>query len=196
MPEGVVARVEDEVFGASVVIAPMRRRHLRAVLRIEGQVYPRPWSLRLFMSELALRTTRTYSVALLEGVVGGYSGLMVTGEDGHVTTLAVDPRFQRGGVGSRLLLELARAATGQGARHLTLEVRMSNRPAQELYRKFGFAPAGVRKNYYVETNEDALIMWANDIDGPDYVRRLKGIEAALPVAGNGPRPLDEGAQEA
>lgn len=190
------ARVEDGVVGGSVVVAPMRRRHLRAVLRIEGQVYPRPWSLRLFMSELALRTTRTYSVALLDGVVGGYSGLMVTGEDGHVTTLAVDPRWQRNGVGSRLLLALARAATEQGACHLTLEVRMSNTPAQELYRTFGFAPAGVRKNYYVETNEDALIMWANDIDGPEYRQRLAGIEAALPPLGNGPRPLEEGAPEA
>lgn len=162
-----------------VVLAPMRRRHLRSVLRIEAQVYPRPWSLRLFMSELALRTTRTYSVALVDGLVAGYSGLMVTGEDAHVTTLAVEPRWHRQGIGSRLLLGLARTAVDQGARHLTLEVRMSNTPAQELYRRFGFAPAGVRKNYYVETNEDALVMWANDIDAPDYVRRLAAIEAAL-----------------
>ena len=188
------ARVEDEAFRPTqVVIAPMRRRHLRSVLRIESQVYPRPWSLRLFMSELALRTTRTYSVALVDGAVGGYFGLMVTGEDGHVTTLAVDPRWHRQGIGSRLLLELARVAVEEGARHLTLEVRMSNSAAQELYRKFGFAPAGVRKNYYVETNEDALIMWANDIDSLDYRRRLGRIEAGLPVGDDrpGPAPAEE-----
>lgn len=180
MTPDVAVRIHEDRHGAEVAIAPMRRRHLRAVLRIEAQVYPRPWSLRLFMSELALRSTRTYSVALLDGVVAGYSGLMVAGEDAHVTTLAVDPNWHRRGVGSRLMLQMARAAVEQGARHLTLEVRMSNDPAQGLYRKFGFAPAGVRKNYYAETNEDALVMWANDIDTPEYRARLTRIEEGLP----------------
>ncbi|HVM02904.1 MAG TPA: ribosomal protein S18-alanine N-acetyltransferase [Acidimicrobiales bacterium] len=191
------ARVPEPPPAPDVVLAPMRRRHLRGVLRIEAQVYPRPWSLRLFMSELALRGTRVYTVALIGGVVAGYSGLMLSGEDGHVTTLAVDPRWQRHGIGSRLLLRMARTAAGHGARHLTLEVRVTNAAAQSLYRRFGFAPAGVRKNYYVETNEDALVMWADDIDGLDYRRRLSGIEARLeeldaagapPVAGTGTEP--------
>jgi len=64
-------------------------------------------------------------------------------------------------------------------RHLTLEVRASNAPAQALYRRFGFAPVGVRRNYYEETNEDAIIMWANDIDTDDYRRRLDAIESGL-----------------
>ena len=177
----VVRAQEEEAYGTpDVAIVPMRRRHLRAVLRIEAQVYPRPWSLRLFISELALRSTRTYAVALVDGGVAGYSGLMVTGEDAHVTTIAVDPRWHRQGVGSRLLLQMARAAVDHGARHLTLEVRMSNDPAQGLYRKFGFAPAGVRRNYYAETNEDALVMWANDVDTPAYAHRLARVEAELP----------------
>ncbi|MGI8686449.1 MAG: ribosomal protein S18-alanine N-acetyltransferase [Acidimicrobiales bacterium] len=176
------ARAREEFYWTpELVLTPMRRRHLRSVLRIEAQVYPRPWSLRLFMSELALRSTRTYTVALVDGGVAGYSGLMVQGDDAHVTTVAVDPRWHRQGVGSRLLLEMARAAVGQGARHLTLEVRMSNEPAKKLYTRFGFAPAGVRKNYYVETNEDALVMWANDIDGAEYRARLATIEAGLPA---------------
>ena len=173
------ARVPEPLAAPDVQLTPMRRRHLRGVLRIEAQVYPRPWSLRLFMSELALRSTRSYSVALVDGVVAGYSGLMMSGEDGHVTTLAVDPRWQQHGIGSRLLLRMARTAAEHGARHLTLEVRVTNARAQSLYRRFGFAPAGVRKNYYVETNEDALVMWANDIDGVDYRRRLSRIEARL-----------------
>ena len=175
------ARVPDEPsLSPEVHLTSMRRRHLRSVLRIEAQVYPRPWSLRLFMSELALRSTRAYTVATVGGGVVGYSGLMVTGEDAHVTTLAVDPLWHRRRIGSALLLEMARTAVERGARHLTLEVRMSNDPAQGLYRKFGFVPAGVRKSYYVETNEDALVMWANDIDGADYRRRLADIEAGLP----------------
>jgi ribosomal-protein-alanine N-acetyltransferase len=132
------------------------------------------------MSELALRSSRAYFVARVGGTVVGYSGLMLTGEDAHVTTIAVDPAWHRHKIGTRMLLNLAREAVARGARHLTLEVRMSNEPAQAMYRRFGFHPAGVRKNYYVETNEDALIMWADDIDTEEYAERLATIEAAVP----------------
>jgi ribosomal-protein-alanine N-acetyltransferase len=164
----------------AVHLVPMRRRHLRSVLRIEAQVYPRPWSLGLFMSELALRSTRAYYVARVEGMVVGYGGLMMTGDDGHITTIAVDPSWHRHKVGSRVLLTLAREAIRRGAANLTLEVRVSNQGAQALYRKFGFRPAGIRKNYYVETNEDALVMWADDVDGDEYARRLEVIEEGIP----------------
>ncbi|MDQ6797662.1 MAG: ribosomal protein S18-alanine N-acetyltransferase [Actinomycetota bacterium] len=163
-----------------VHMVAMRRRHLRSVLRIESQVYPRPWSLSLFVSELALRNSRAYWVARVDGDVVGYCGLMVSVDDGHVTTLAVDPAWHRRSIGSRLLLTLAREAIARGATGLTLEVRMGNRGAQELYRRFGFRPAGVRKNYYVETYEDALVMWADDITEPAYADRLAEIERSLP----------------
>ena len=174
------ARVEEIPDEVDVHLVPMRRRHLRSVLRIEAQVYPRPWSLSLFMSELALRSSRAYFVARVGGNVVGYSGLMLTGEDAHVTTIAVDPAWHRHKVGTRMLLNLAREAVARGARHLTLEVRMSNEPAQAMYRRFGFRPAGVRKNYYVETNEDALVMWADDIDTDEYAERLARIESGVP----------------
>jgi ribosomal-protein-alanine N-acetyltransferase len=163
-----------------VHILPMRRRHLRSVLKIESQVYARPWSLSLFVSEMAMRTSRAYYVARVNGVLCGYAGLMVTEGDGHVTTLAVDPAWQRNKIGTRLLLTLARTAIRRQASNLTLEVRVGNTPAQEMYRRFGFRPAGIRKNYYVETNEDALVMWAHDVDTPEYGRRLAEIEAGIP----------------
>src|ERR1700730_5364565 len=163
-----------------VQLVPMRRRHLRSVLRIEAQVYPRPWSLPLFMSELNLRGVRAYYVARVDGAVVGYSGLMLAGDDAHVTTIAVDPAWHRHKIGSRLMLNLARVAVARAAKHLTLEVRVSNTGAQAMYRAFGFRPAGVRKNYYVETNEDALVMWADDIHLPDYQGRLARIEAGIP----------------
>jgi ribosomal-protein-alanine N-acetyltransferase len=165
--------------GLEVHVSPMRRRHLRAVLRIEAQVYPRPWSLGLFMSELALRGSRVYVVARVGGTVVGYAGLMLTGGDAHVTTLAVDPQWHRRKIGTRLLLTIARAAVARGAGALTLEVRMSNHPAQELYRVFGLQPAGVRKNYYVEVNEDALVMWAHDVQSDEYAARLDAIELTV-----------------
>jgi len=166
----------DEI---EVHLVPLRRRHLRSVLRIEAQVYPRPWSLPLFMSELNLRSSRHYVAARVGGVVVGYAGLMYTGDEAHVTTLAVDPAWHRRQVGTRLLLNLARSSAGHGARHMTLEVRISNVAAQAMYRQFGFETVGVRKNYYAEINEDALIMWAYHIDTPAYADRLVTIEATI-----------------
>jgi ribosomal-protein-alanine N-acetyltransferase len=164
----------------TVHVTPMRRRHVRSVLRIEEQVYPRPWSMSLFLSELALRTTRAYFVARVGREVVGYAGLMMTAEDGHVTTIAVDPKWHRHRIGTRLLLGLAREAIARGAENLTLEVRLSNKGAQELYRRFGFSPVGVRKGYYQETNEDALVMWVHEVNTPEYAELLAGIEARIP----------------
>ena len=163
-----------------VHIVPMRRRHLRAVTRIEAETHPRPWSLSLFMSEMALRTSRAYFVARVDGLVVGYVGLMMSADEGHITTLAVDPNWHRRKIGTRLLLVATQEAVRREAAALTLEVRMSNTGAQDLYRTFGFAPAGVRKNYYVETNEDALIMWAEDVQGPPFAARLDAIAATIP----------------
>ncbi|MGH9062465.1 MAG: ribosomal protein S18-alanine N-acetyltransferase [Acidimicrobiales bacterium] len=169
--------VADE--GMVVHLVPMRRRHLRSVLRIEALVYPRPWSLALFVSELALRSARAYHVAKVGGAVVGYAGLMLTGEDGHVTTIAVDPLWQRHKIATRLLLNMARLARARGASTLTLEVRVSNHGAQALYRRFGLQPVGVRRNYYTETNEDALIMTVEPIGTPEYGGRLDAIEDGI-----------------
>ena len=175
----ILMAVEPKAEPLVVHVVPMRRRHVRSVLRIENQVYPRPWSMSLFLSELALRWTRAYVVARVGRDVVGYGGLMMTADDGHITTIAVDPRWQRHDIGTRLLLILAREAIEREARSLTLEVRLSNRGAQELYRKFAFGPVGVRKNYYAETNEDALVMWAHEVDRPAYSGLLEGIERGI-----------------
>jgi ribosomal-protein-alanine N-acetyltransferase len=159
-----------------VQVVPMRRRHLRAVLRIEAQVYPRPWSHSLFVSELALRSTRAYFVAKAGRDIVGYGGLMMSMSDGHVTTIAVDPSHHRQGVGTRLLLVLAREAIARDATALTLEVRLSNHGAQEMYKRFGFRPVGVRKGYYADTGEDALVMWAYDVCEPAYAALLDALE--------------------
>ncbi len=168
-----------EPVGDAVRIQSMRRRHLRAVVRIEEACYPRPWSATLFLSELAQRSSRRYTVAMLGPLVVGYAGLMVVDDEGHVTTVTVDPDWQGRRVGTALVLDLARAAPALGVRHLTLEVRVGNTPAQVLYRRFGFAPVGIRKNYYAETGEDALVMWVHDIDTEAYAARLAQIEAQL-----------------
>lgn len=173
-----VAELEPQEL--EVHIVPMRRRHLRSVLRIEGEVYPRPWSMSLFLSELAMRSTRWYVVARVGRDVVGYGGLMMTLDDGHVTTIAVEPRWHRHKIGTRILLALVREAVARGASSVTLEVRLSNVGAQELYRRFGFRPVGVRKNYYAETNEDALVMWAHEVDTTGYADLLAALERQVP----------------
>ena len=168
---------------SSVAVRPMTRRDLRAVLRIERASYPRPWSQGMFASELDPALGRTYLVATSAGRLVGYGGLLYVLPDAHVTTIAVDPSLRRGRVGTLLLARLVRDAVERGATALTLEVRVSNEAAQALYRRFGFAPAGARKDYYpAEADapaEDALVMWAHDIDRPAFAERLAAIEAEL-----------------
>ena len=169
-----------------VVIEPMQRRDLRrGVMVIEAVSYPRPWSQGVFESELAqVRTgARRYLVARRpdrhakgRGPIVGYAGLWFSGDEAHVTNVAVDPAQQRTGVASALLVALAEAAIDRGCSAWTLEVRVSSVGAQELYRRFGFNPAGVRARYY-ENTEDAIVMWCNDIQGDDYRALLGSIRA-------------------
>ena len=169
-----VAEVETEL-----EVVPMRRRDLRQIMKLEHQVFPEPWSHAIFVSELSLRSGRAYRVGRIGRRLVGYYGLMFVEEEAHVTTIAVAPEHQHVGLGTRLLLDAVAVAQAEGARHLSLEVAASNSRAQSLYRYFGFAPVGVRKGYYPLTGEDALVMWAYDIDKPAYRERLGSIEAEL-----------------
>jgi len=162
-----------------VTIEPMRRRHLPAVLRIERRSHPKPWALGVFTSELAQGGSRYYAVLRSEGRVAGYAGLMFVADEAHVTNIAVSPVRRRQGLGSRLLVHLAREGTRRGCSAMTLEVRVGNLAAQALYQQFGFVTAGVRRNYYPETHEDALVMWLYRLRSADVQDRLKAIEEAL-----------------
>jgi ribosomal-protein-alanine N-acetyltransferase len=163
-----------------LVIEPMRRRHLRDVLRIEAGAYPKPWSRSVFESELAQVKdgSRRYLVARVGRRVLGYAGLWFVsdpaGDQAHVTNVVVDPVRRREGIASRLMVALAADAIDRGCVAWTLEVRVSSVGAQELYRQLGFLPAGMRKRYY-ENVEDAIVMWCHDIDTPEYAARLREL---------------------
>ena len=167
-----MARVLDRM----IELTPMRLDDLVEILDIEQAVYRQAWSERVFRDELGA-PGRVYVTARNEGLIAGYAGLMVVGDDAHVTTVVVKPEMRGTALGSRLMLHLVEAGLAAGASNLTLEVRTSNTAAQALYRKFGMAPVGVRKNYY--RDEDALIMWAHDIDGDDYAQRLGEISEEI-----------------
>jgi len=161
-------------------ITRMRRRHLKGVMAIEREVYPRPWSPNLFLSEMNELRNRTYLVARISKDVVGYGGIMCYGDEAHVTTIAVDPEQHRRKIGTRLMYELVQEAMRMGARAVSLEVRVSNWGAQRLYSRFGFRPVGIRKNYYQETGEDAVVMWVDSIRSPDYRDQLERIMGQAP----------------
>jgi ribosomal-protein-alanine N-acetyltransferase len=139
-----------------------------AVLALEEASQPQPWTEGIFNDELSAEN-RTYLVAEDDSVVG-FGGVMVIGDEAHITNLLVAPEQRGQGVGRRLMVELIQSAISEGARHLTLEVRSENDAARSLYSGLGLAPVGVRPGYY--DDDDALIMWAHDIDSADYAGRL------------------------
>ncbi|MFN2489393.1 MAG: ribosomal protein S18-alanine N-acetyltransferase [Actinomycetota bacterium] len=169
-----LARAPEEGI-PEIDLTRMRRRHLRKVLSIESRVYPRPWSASLFLAELSQRGSRTYLVARHDGEVVGYCGMMFMAKEAHVTNIAVDPDFHGRKIGTRLLLALVTEAIAKGAETVSLEVRVSNKVAQALYEKFGFSAVGIRRGYYIETHEDALVMVVREASGTDYRLRLRAI---------------------
>jgi ribosomal-protein-alanine N-acetyltransferase len=124
---------------------------------------------------MSQKGTRSYIVGKLHGEVVGYCGMMYTGLESHITNIAVDPRVHGHKVGTRLMLTQITEAISQGAETVSLEVRVSNLIAQNLYRKFGFEVVGRRKGYYIETNEDALVMLVEGVSTPEYRQRLRAI---------------------
>lgn len=161
-----------------VSIEPMRRADLDAVHSIDRRCYPSPWLSSAYQTELTNRSA-CYLVARLSGGVVGYGGQWVVGDEAHITTLAVAPDYQGRKIGERLLLALMEEAVWRGATHTTLEVRESNRIARSLYRKYGFHEAAIRKSYYTDNGENAVVMWATAINTPAYEKLLRDLRQQL-----------------
>jgi ribosomal-protein-alanine N-acetyltransferase len=149
-------------------------------MAIERQAYARPWSPNLFIAEMSEPNNRNYIVAKLDREVAGYAGLICYGDEAHLTNIAVDPMLQGHGIAHRLLYEQIRAAEEMGGQAVSLEVRVTNWRAQRLYARFGFHPVGVRRNYYAELREDALIMWTDDIRTAEQRQRMAEAMSDLP----------------
>lgn len=153
------------------VVRPLTAGDLHAVVVMEEANQVSPWSEGVFRDELAAEN-RVYLVADDGGVIG-FGGVMMVGDEAHVTNLLVAPDSRRRGVGLGLMMGLIEAALDAGARHLTLEVRSKNEAARAMYAVLGLAPVGVRKDYYGD--DDALILWAHDIDSDQYRVRLEAL---------------------
>ena len=142
-----------------ITIDPMRVRDLNEVMAIERLSFTTPWSRMAFASELLENERAYYLVARVRGRAVGYVGIWIVADEGHITNVAVHPDYRSRGVGRRLLQAITELAIRKGARRLTLEVRKSNVRAQSLYQSLGFQGVGVRRGYYRDNNEDAIIMW-------------------------------------
>lgn len=126
---------------------------------VERKCFTTPWSRSIFVSELTRNDNAIYAVALVGERIVGYAGVWIILDEGHITNIGVDPSFQRQGIGQGLMDMITKLAVERGAVAMTLEVRVSNFSAQALYTKLGFVPSGIRKEYYQDDKEDALIMW-------------------------------------
>lgn len=150
--------------GPEVAIFPMTPSDLDQVLEVERLSFLTPWTREAFLSEL-MQTYTVYLAARQAEQVVGFGGMHVVWEDAHVTNIAVHPRWRGQGLGERLMHELMARAAARGAGRMTLEVRASNKAAQALYHKLGFvtSPGAVRRGYYSDTGEDAVIMWKDPL---------------------------------
>jgi ribosomal-protein-alanine N-acetyltransferase len=111
-------------------------------------------------------------------LIVGYIGLWVAGDEAHITAIAVREQFRRQGIGELLMLGAIQETRARHLRRLTLEVRVSNTGAQQLYEKYGFRTLGIRRGYYTAPREDAYIMGTDPIDTPAYQERLARLQEA------------------
>ncbi len=136
------------------------RRDLEVLMEIEKTQFPEPWTTGMMLDELERTDTRRYTVCTEEGVVVGYLGVMFSDEGMHINTIGVVPGHERRGIARTLMDDCWDHLVARGVRQATLEVAVSNAAAIALYYSYGFAPVGIRKNYYQATKEDALVLVA------------------------------------
>lgn len=141
-----------------MTIRRMRRTDIPAIVAIEEETFPRPWKQDAFESELDRNPSARYLVLLDGKRLVAYGGAWVILDEAHMTNIAVQESYRGKGCGRRLLHALMAYLSNLGVAYVTLEVRKSNLAAQKLYASHGFIKLGVRKRYYEDNHEDALIM--------------------------------------
>jgi ribosomal-protein-alanine N-acetyltransferase len=162
-----------------VSIEPMTVADLARVREIEVEAFAVPWPRDAYRAEIEDNQVADYIVARDEADVVGFAGMWVIFDEAHVTTIAVDRRHRGLRIGHRLLLALIDRAVARGARWMTLEVRPSNSVALALYRKFGFRDVALRKRYYSDNGEDAVVMWSGNLRDPDSQERFAALKRDL-----------------
>ena len=146
-----------------IIVRPMTLEDLDGVMSVEFDSFLTPWSRTAFEEELTQNRLARYIVAAEDGNIVGYAGTWLVINEAHVTNVAVSGQHRREGIGRLLMEKLMELARDSGMESMTLEVRVTNAAARHLYQQMGFVEAGIRKNYYSETKEDALILWCEKL---------------------------------
>ncbi|MCE9559662.1 MAG: ribosomal protein S18-alanine N-acetyltransferase [Armatimonadetes bacterium] len=144
-------------------LVPLKEGYIPAILDIEQVVNGAPWSYKSFTNELD-HDHGIFKVAILDAIVVGYAALWLLVDEAHITTVAIAPDYQRRGIGRLLTIEILNEARDRGMLSATLEVRAGNEAAISLYENLGFKNVAVRKGYYPDNREDAVVMWLYDLD--------------------------------
>ncbi|MDF2790986.1 ribosomal protein S18-alanine N-acetyltransferase [Neobacillus niacini] len=145
----------------SFVFRYMKEEDIDQILEVEHASFATPWSREAFYNEIYNNKFAVYIVLEEDQKIIGYVGAWVVIDEAHITNVAILPSYRGKKLGEALLRKMMTVAKDMGARSMTLEVRVTNNVAQSLYRKLGFQNGGIRKNYYTDNQEDALVMWVN-----------------------------------
>lgn len=164
-----------------VELRRMRPEDVPAVMVIELECFTVPWRESAYLTELSNRSAY-YIVACIGEEIVGYGGEWVIMDEAHITTIGVAAKHRGKKLGERVLIELLEEAVRHKARRATLEVRESNQVAQNLYKKYGFLPAAIRRGYYTDNHENALVMWVDNLSGMAYTAKFNELKQRLGLA--------------
>ena len=149
---------------SEITILPMTKEDVEDVIEIESEAYGKHhWAKSSFYDEMSNNLAKYYTAKTADGKLVGYAGTWHIIDEGHITTIAVKKEFLRNHIGEAIIQKIIEDCYKNNIKYLTLEVRVSNIPAIKLYEKYGFQSLGTRKAYYQDNNEDALIMWTENI---------------------------------
>ncbi|RYG71142.1 ribosomal-protein-alanine N-acetyltransferase [Lentibacillus lipolyticus] len=144
-----------------LMIRKVDNTDIDGIMEVERLSFSVPWPKDILVQELAENQHAHYFGMFVDGKMIGYAGMWHVIDDAQITTIAVIPDCRGQKLGEKLFYYVMAEAVRMGAKRLSLEVRVSNIAAQQMYRKFGLVPGGVRKNYYTDNQEDAIVMWVN-----------------------------------
>lgn len=147
-----------------LVLRPAEPKDVAEIADIEKICFAAPWTEDAIYKEIASNPLAHYIIGEIDGKVAGYVGFWQILDEGHITNVAVRPEFRGKHIGSALIGVMIEIGRQLGITRHTLEVRSSNEPAKALYRNFGFKEAGLRKGYYEDNGEDAVIMWRDPLE--------------------------------
>lgn len=170
----------------TIIINRMTPDDVDGVIDIEQSAYgDHHWSKESFLGEISNELARYYTLKTQEGILAGYAGCWHILEEAHITTIAIRPEYRRRKYAETLLKRIIDDCYKEKIKYITLEVRVSNEPAINLYSKYGFSSFGTRKGYYQDNNEDALIMWTKNIFFDEfkehYNKTIQNLEGKINI---------------